>query len=214
MAAGLGQWVDLRVCWAEAESGVRQELQTWLWTLGGKRCCVLGGAGWDTWCLGRGCTELEAPGRSRGAGRDWKGGVGCQWEVCAGREDAAHAARTVNPPECGCGFQGAACSLRRGRALEGPIRVAGTKRQAQGRGHAGVRQGVIREGASGGQWAPGPPPRPPSEKARAPLTSQATAIKCLTQGTAQFRAGFIGCQSRLLSMLLSSPLGWSPTGSW
>jgi len=52
MAAGLGQWVDLRVCWAEGESGVRQELQTWLWTLGVKRCCVLGGAGWDTWCLG------------------------------------------------------------------------------------------------------------------------------------------------------------------
>jgi hypothetical protein len=37
---------------AEGESGVRQELQTWLWTLGVKRCCVLGGAGWDTWCLG------------------------------------------------------------------------------------------------------------------------------------------------------------------
>lgn len=65
---------------------VRQELRTWLWILGGKRCCVLGGAGWDTWCLGRGCAELEAPGNWRGAGRGWKGGVGCQWEVCAGEK--------------------------------------------------------------------------------------------------------------------------------
>ena len=46
--------------------------------------------------------------------------------MCRG-EDAAHAACTVNPPECGCGFQGAVCRLRRGRALEGPIRVAGTE---------------------------------------------------------------------------------------
>ena len=96
---------------------------------------------------------MEAPGRWRGAERGWKGGVRCQWEVCAGREDAAHAARTVNPPECGCGFQGAACSLRRGRALEGPIRVAGTRRRpcrSRKKGHQ--REGF--RGAVGTRAAP------------------------------------------------------------
>lgn len=92
-----------------------------------------GGAGWDIRCLGRGCTELEVPGRWSGAERGWKGGGGwvwCQWEVCAGREDTVHAACTGSPPECGCGFQGAVGRLSRWRTLEGPIRVAGIKRQA------------------------------------------------------------------------------------
>lgn len=51
----------------------------------------------------------------------------------------------------------------KGRALEGPIRGAGIKRQARGRAMQEVDKGSS-GGVFGGQWAPGPPLVHPQKK--------------------------------------------------
>lgn len=104
---------------------------TWLWILGGNDAVHGRGAGWDTWCLGRGCAELEALGIGEGVERLESEVWGCQWEVCAG-EKTLHMLLTANPPECGCGFQGAAADREGG----GPWRVLSEVQASRGRHEA------------------------------------------------------------------------------